>query len=87
MELSYPFQIDNIELQIVAGFQLNGINREDAVEAGGEGFYLDGSGFVHLGLTAIKKIKISDKWEIPFSSSIVFNPKRERMFLICGFSF
>ena len=87
VELGYSFTANNVDLDVFAGYQLNGINIEDAILSGGEGFYLDGPGFINVGFSASKEIAITDTWNLPVSTSFVLNPKRERVYFVFGFSF
>jgi len=40
-----------------------------------------------LGLTASKKIKINDSFNIPLTGQVIFNPDKQRMYIVAGFSF
>jgi len=89
VELAYSFILkDNTDLQLFAGFTPNDPADADP-ESGyiGEiGFYGDKAGFVNLGLTASKDLKISDSFSLPISSSLIVNPMSENVFLIIGLS-
>jgi len=50
------------------------------------GAYSDGFGVVNLGLTAARKIKITEDYSLPVKSSIITNPKAGNLFFIFGFS-
>jgi hypothetical protein len=87
VELGYSFGVKEVDVDVFAGFQVNGVNIEDAILDGGEGFYLDGPGLINLGLTAAKEIEVTDKWSLPVSSSFIVNPKRQRVYFVFGFTF
>ncbi len=42
--------------------------------------------FCNLGLTATKSIKVTDTFAIPVTGQLVYNPDRQQMFLVVGFS-
>ncbi|MCF8304076.1 MAG: hypothetical protein K9I94_12430 [Bacteroidales bacterium] len=56
----------------------------------GEGIYLpdgsDGFSVVNLGLSASKKIPITEQFALPVSGSLIFNPQAENIFLVIGIS-
>ncbi|MFC2113749.1 hypothetical protein ACFLRI_00215 [Bacteroidota bacterium] len=86
IELGYQLERPRYSLDFFLGYNLNGIDREDAVISGGEGFYLDGAGITNIGITATRSIKINEKLRIPLYSSFIVNPKLERVYLVFGLS-
>jgi len=52
-----------------------------------EGFYGTSAGIVNLGLTAYRKIKITDRFELPLKASLITNPQTENIYFIVGVSF
>ena len=90
IELGYSCEIEDVTLDLFAGYQVNGVDVEDAFTPlfpGGEGFYMDGPGLINLGVTAGKEIEVTDKWSLPVTSSFIINPKRERVYFVFGFTF
>jgi hypothetical protein len=88
IELGYSLEVQDVAVDLYAGYLLNGTDVEDAILPGGcEGFYCDGPGLINLGMTASKEIQITDKWSLPVSSSLVYNAKRQRVFFVFGMSF
>ena len=85
-EITYSFEVKKTTIDVFAGFNLNGVNFEDAILRGGEGFYLDGPGFTNIGLTASREIPVSGKFSLPVYSSLIVNPKRERIYMVFGFT-
>jgi hypothetical protein len=54
---------------------------------GGMGYYLNRSaGIVNVGVTASKKIPITDKFVLPVQSSLIFNPEAQNIFIVFGFT-
>jgi hypothetical protein len=78
-ELSYNFEY----ISLFAGLNLI----EPDIDKGEAGFYADNMGFVNLGITISKEIKVTDSFSIPFSVSLINNPQTERMFLVAKMSF
>lgn len=69
-ELSYPASIQNYDFNFFAG----GTPKA--------GLYGDKAGFVNVGFSAIKTIKITETFELPVSASLVANPLANYMFLV-----
>lgn len=40
----------------------------------------------NLGLEAVKKIKVTDSFSIPVTGQIIFNPDKEQLFIVVGFT-
>lgn len=47
-------------------------------------FYADGRGFINAGITASKSIKITNSFDLPVFSSLIINPKAEKIFFVFG---
>ena len=47
----------------------------------------DGFAVTSLSLTASKEIAITDKFSLPVFGQVTFNPAKEDVFLVFGFSF
>ncbi len=69
-ETGCSFEIRNNTLDVFAGFTT------------AEGLYGNGIGFVNLGLTGSKKIKVTENFELPVKVSLVFNPQSENIHLV-----
>ncbi|MEI6060366.1 MAG: hypothetical protein WCR72_06630 [Bacteroidota bacterium] len=58
-----------------------------------DGFYGDGYGnvtgfgIVNVGVTAYKKIQISEKYETTLRSTLAFNPQQEKAYVVFGITF
>lgn len=70
MELGYSFAFSNIDFALFAGGTF------------GEGYYATEASVVNAGITFTKNIAIIDKFSIPVSGSLVFNPNKESAFFI-----
>jgi len=49
-----------------------------------EGYYGNGFGVVNLGVTATRNISITPAFSIPLSTSMVVNPKQEKVYLVAS---
>ncbi|MFW5805659.1 MAG: TorF family putative porin [Bacteroidales bacterium] len=78
-ELSYSFPF----IDLFAGMNLTKPN----ADLGESGFYGDYLGFVNIGCTVNKDIKITDSFSLPLSVSLITNPQTEKFFLVAGLSF
>ena len=77
VELSYGTSVGDVDLGLTAG----------AVFADDNGYYLtDGSGFINLGLSASKEVKLSESFSLPVNAALIFNPDAENIYLTFGFS-
>ena len=82
VELGYDFKVKDVDLSVFSGF-----TPIDPDESKGEsGFYGDTAGFVNLGFTASKEIKLTNNFSLPVSASIITNPMNENLFLVVGVS-
>jgi hypothetical protein len=71
-EASYGFKIQENTLDIFAGFTPFA------------GAYGHKAGIVNLGITANRKIKISDHFEIPLKANLIFNPLASTAYFVLG---
>jgi predicted small secreted protein len=51
------------------------------------GYYGDKFGTVNMGITAVRNIKISEKYQIPVKGSFIINPQQEKIFFVIGITF
>lgn len=79
LELAYEFK----NLKVFGGFNLIAPDRDK----GESGFYGDYMGFTNIGVSSGKEIKITDKFSLPLTVSLITNPMRENIFLVVGASF
>lgn len=75
LELSYPFEIKEVEILPFLGF------------TPAEGYYGDGIGIVNLGLTATRTIDITEKFQLPLYGSLILNPTMEQVYFVVGLTF
>jgi len=78
-ELTYSFK----HFDVFAGANLIEPNRD----LGETGYYGNYMGFVNIGLTAVKNIKITDHYSLPLTLSVITNPQAEKIYFVAGFSF
>lgn len=71
-EAGYSFKIKDNSLDVFAGFTPVA------------GAYGNTAGVVNTGITGYRKIKISDSFELPVKSSIIFNPQNSNAYIIFG---
>ncbi len=80
-ELGYLTKLKETNLNIFLGSALNAPGNDLP------GFYANTkTGIVNLGLTASKEIQISDKFSLPVSSSLIFNPYARKIYFVFGFT-
>jgi hypothetical protein len=81
IELGYETKIKEVELSCFLGSALNAPGDDIT------GFYGNTkTGIINLGVTAAKEIQISDKFSLPISSSLIFNPYAKKIFFVFGFT-
>ncbi len=72
IELGYPLEIAGNSIDIFLGLT-------PAADAFGTAF-----GVVNLGVTGSKKVKISNEFELPIKSSVIFNPQASKVYFLFG---
>ncbi|MFH1118411.1 MAG: TorF family putative porin [Bacteroidota bacterium] len=82
LELGYNGTIKEVDYNIFLGFTPTSPDQEK----GESGFYGPYAGVVNCGITASKKIQITDKFSLPVTTSFIMNPQAENVFLVVGFS-
>lgn len=78
-EVSYSFN----HIDVFAGMNL--ITPD--TDKGESGFYGNDLGFINIGCTVSKDIKITDSFSLPLSVSLINNPQKEKFFLVATMSF
>lgn len=73
-ELSYPFNIKDIEMSLEAGF------------TPWEGMYAHKLNIVNIGLSATKEIKITSGFSLPVFGKLIANPYEEQLYFVLGIS-
>jgi hypothetical protein len=55
----------------------------------GNGWHTESGGFnaCNLGLEVSEEIEITDRFSVPVTGQLIFNPDREQLFLVVGFAF
>lgn len=83
IELGYAHSVKGVDVNYFIGAALDNPD-EDRGEIG---FYGNQSmGLINLGVSASKSIEVTEKFSIPISTSLIFNPDSERIFLVLGIS-
>jgi len=77
VEANYGTAIKSVDISLFAG----------AVFSDNGSYYgTDGSGFINLGISASKEIKITEHWNLPVNAALIFNPDAENIFITFGFT-
>lgn len=85
VELGYKKEIKGVDFNAFVGGVL-----DDPDEDKGElGFYGENrsAGIINVGIKASKKIKITDKYDLPVQTQLIFNPEAENIYFVFGISF
>jgi len=75
LELNYTAGIRDVELMPFIGITPSA------------GYYGDSFGVVNMGITAVRNINISEKFQIPVKGSFIVNPQQEKVFFVIGITF
>jgi len=81
-ELGYNFTVKETNVKAFIGGTATSPDTED----GESGYYGDNAGITNIGVTAVKKVALTDKFSLPLTTSFVINPQTENVFLIVGIS-
>ncbi len=89
VELGYPFQVKNVEVNTFVGFNATTPRKANAYTGykGESGFYGTGFGVINLGFTASKAVQITKKYTLPMMISLVTNPQLGKIYFVFGISF
>jgi hypothetical protein len=71
-EAGYTFKINENNLDVFVG----------ATPAAGA--YGDNPGIINIGFTGYRKIALSDKYELPIKTSLIFNPQMSSVYFVLG---
>jgi len=71
-ELSYPFNVKDVNLSIEAGF------------TPWESFYSNKFNVVNVGLSATKELKITSNFSLPIFGKLIANPYEEQVYFVFG---
>ena len=83
IELGYTLSVKGVDVNYFIGAALDNPD-EDKGEIG---FYGNESmGLINFGISASKSIEITEKFSLPISTSLIFNPDSERIFFVLGIS-
>ena len=83
LELGYSHSIGATDISVFMGAALD----DPKEEQGASGWYGNNSaGIINLGATVSKSLKISDSFSLPISTSLIFNPEAENIYIVFGIS-
>lgn len=71
-ELSYAAKIQEMEVTPFIGF------------TPAKGYYAEKANFVNIGVSVVKNIEISDKFQLPLNASFIVNPELEKVYFVIG---
>jgi hypothetical protein len=90
-ELGYSKELRNeIGFSAFAGFTLTKTMSADTLTGyvGESGYYGGGNaGFINLGVTFTKALKINDNFALPLTSSLILNPRDKKIYFVFGLTF
>lgn len=78
IELKYS----NMNIDIFAGYNATAPD----TDLGESGYYGDKAGFVNIGCTVTKHIRLNSRFSVPFFVSFITNPVSDKVFLVAGVS-
>ncbi len=95
LELSYNPMIKGTDFSVFLGANLTAASDDDLnyidpitlQPAPVSGFYGDKAGLCRVGISAAKKIQITDSFELPLTVMLQSNPMKGNLFLTAGFTF
>jgi hypothetical protein len=73
-ELSYPFDVKDVNMSVEAGF------------TPWEGMYSDKFNIVNIGLSATKELKVTSGFSLPIFGKLIANPYEKQLYFVLGFS-
>jgi uncharacterized protein (TIGR02001 family) len=87
-EIKYSPEIKGMPFSVFCGLNLIAPADEDLnLPVPVNGFYGNELGVVNFGVSATKKIKVTESFEIPLNVSVITNPMKGNLFLVAGLSF
>lgn len=83
LEVGYSKSVGDTDISLFVGAALDDPKEED----GAIGWYGNNSaGIINLGTTVSKSLKISQSFSLPISTSLIFNPEAENIYIVFGFT-
>lgn len=83
-ELSYSKKVGDVDFGAHAGAVI--FDRAETSTPGAGLYGTDGYGFINLGITAAKQVKITDSFSLPVNAALTVNPESDKVYLTVGFS-
>ncbi|MGB5990118.1 MAG: hypothetical protein WBG43_10300 [Marinifilaceae bacterium] len=82
LELNYPTHLGSTKINYILGMAPGKSKYSNWVNEDGRKHYSDGAFYLtNIGLNLSDKIKITDKFSIPISAELTFNPHQEKIYL------
>lgn len=82
LEVGYSKTLGDTDISLFVGAALDDPKEEE----GAIGWYGNSAGIINLGTTVSKSLKISDSFSLPISTSLIFNPEAENIYIVFGFT-
>lgn len=82
LELGYTTTISDVDCKVFIGGTINDANEEK----GETGYYANSAGITNIGITANRKLQVTEKLSLPLIGSFIINPKSESVYLVIGLS-
>jgi hypothetical protein len=82
LELGYSKTVGETDISVFVGAALD----DPKEELGASGWYGNSAGIINLGTTVSKSLKISDSFSLPVSTSLIFNPEAENIYIVFAIS-
>ncbi len=81
LELGYSHTMGTTDISVFMGAALD----DPEEEKGAEGWYGNKSaGIINLGTKVSKTLDITDRFSLPISTSLIFNPEAENIYIVFG---
>ncbi len=83
LELGYSHSVGATDISVFMGAALDD---PDETNDNVSGWYGNAAGIINLGTTISKTLKITDNFSLPISTSLIFNPEAENIYIVFGIS-
>ncbi len=83
LELGYSHTMGTTDVSVFMGAALD----DPAEEKGASGWYGNSAGIINLGTKITKTLSINDRISLPLSTSLIFNPEAENIYVVFAISF
>jgi len=89
LELGYYNTFGSIDFNAFCGYTFSNPKLEDTNTGfiGETGYYSSKAGFINVGFTAAKSIKITEDYSLPIKTTIATNPITKKVYFVFGITF